>query len=82
MSKKDYNILQAQVVHNGQVRTLSHILEMKSCICFETGQSMTLTRRQFRKWMKELKGRYFPQLKLGEYINEKTGKVEKLWGIE
>lgn len=79
---KELNVLQAQVNKHGKVFTLSHVREMKECTCLETGVRKTMSRRDFRAWVKQLGGTLLPQLKQGEYININNGKVEKLWGID
>jgi len=79
---KELNILQAQVIKYGKTFTLSHVREMKECICLETSARKTMSRRDFRAWVKQLGGTLLPKLKQGEYINVHNGNVEKLWGID
>lgn len=79
---KTPNVLQATIEVDNKTFTLSHILELKSCTCLETGRRIDMTRTQFRNFIKQKHGTFHKQLKLGEYVNINTGNVEKLFGID
>jgi hypothetical protein len=48
----------------------------------ETGAEVPMTRKEFRKFVKDFHGEFQREPKLGEYFNVRTGKVERLWGLD
>lgn len=75
------NLLNAVVMKHGRIFHVYHVKNEKRMKVWETGAYKTMTRREFREWVKELNGKIFEPLKTGEYIDTK-GVKQKLWGID
>lgn len=75
------NLLHAVVVKHGRKFNVFHYMHEKRMTVLETGAYKTMTRREFRKWIKELGGKIFEPLKTGEYY-DRYGEKQKLWGID
>ena len=80
MAQNKFNYSTKVVNKNGEVINLfyneGHVLVLN------TGRTFPCTLKIFRTIAKENGGKVVksPNLKTGEYINYKTGKVEKVWG--
>jgi hypothetical protein len=73
---KEENILYAE--YNGMI--LAHHNGVAANL--SAGIHVDMTRKEFRQMCKEKHLETWKPLKLGEYVNIHTHKVERLWGIE
>lgn len=83
MAKENKFHYTAKVVNNQGVElTLSYVNGV--VLVVNSGRSFPCTLKIFRGIVKENGGTLTksPNLKVGQYINKKTGKVESLWGCE
>lgn len=83
MAKENKFHYTAKVVNNQGVElTLSYVNGV--VLVVNSGRSFPCTLKIFRGIVNENGGTLTksPNLKLGQYINKKTGKVESLWGCE
>ena len=73
--------LSIRAIKDGKVYHLSHSIVDQELWCFETNRRAKMTRRECRELCKKNGWQILPNLKLGEYVNVNTGKIEKLYGI-